>query len=353
MKKKTHSEIESRFLAEGYQLLCKYESAHHKMQVRCPVGHEVLITWSHFNSGRRCPACAKLTRADKRRTPENLVRQAFKDAGYELLVDHYHDNSTRMDCICPQGHHIKMDWASFKSGIRCNECAKSLRGRTRKSNTATKAKAAFEVEGYKLLDEYKDSHSLMHFICPQGHKHQISWTNFDTGHRCAKCTTTAPVTQEQVQQSFEAEGYQLLDQYNHNKRRLRFICPNDHKYSISWDNWNSGSRCAICSKHVITRKQVRDAFEAEGYSLITQYQRKNTQKLIFVCPEGHQHSITWADFQAGCRCAKCNKPTVDPDFVSQFFIATGYTPITRYEKSEVKVSYICPKGHRHAVTWYA
>lgn len=193
----------------------------------------------------------------------------------------------------------------------------------------------------------------MRFICPQGHEHQISWTNFDSGYRCAYCAKAAPVTQERVQQSFEAEGYQLLDKYTSKKRRLRFICPQGHKYSISWDTWNSGSRCAICSGRVITRKLVKDAFEAEGYKLLTQYNRSNTEKRDFICPEKHEHRITWADFQAGCRCAICNKPSVDPEIVREFFITGGYTPLGEYKKSTDKIPYICPQGHQHSITWHS
>lgn len=351
MKKKSHFEVQSKFSSEGYQVLSKYQNAHEKMKVRCPRGHQVLISWSHFNSGKRCRECAKHIRANKRRTPEKLVREAFAEKGYELLAERYQNNRTRMDCICPEGHRIKMDWASFKDGVRCLKCSRSKGGKTRKRNTAIKAKAAFKAEGYTLLDDYKDSHSLMRFICPNGHNHQISWTNFDTGYRCIYCSKAAPVTQERVEQSFKSEGYQLLDQYSSKKKRLRFICPNKHKYSISWGNWNSGSRCAICSGKVITRKQVKDTFEAEGYILLTKYQRNNTQKLNFICPEGHKHKITWADFQAGCRCAKCNKPKVDPEFVQEFFLAAGYKPLNRYERAESKITYVCPKGHKHSFTW--
>jgi hypothetical protein len=351
MQKKTHIEIEAKFSAEDYRLLSQYEHAHGKMQVACPVGHEVLMTWSHFNGGRRCPECAKLTRADKRRTPESFVRKAFEDAGYQLLAERYQDNMTRMDCICPEGHPIKMDWASFKDGVRCIECSKVKRGKTRKHNTSVRAKSAFEAEGYQLLDEYTDAHTLMRFICPQGHRHQISWTNFDSGYRCAYCAKAAPVTQERVQQSFEAEGYQLLDKYSNKKRRLRFICPKGHKYSISWDNWNTGSRCAVCAGRIVTRKQVKDAFKAEHYNLLTQYKGNNTHKLDFICPAGHEHSMTWADFQAGCRCALCNKPSVEPEIVREFFIAAGYTPLGEYQKSADKIPYICPQGHHHLITW--
>lgn len=351
MRKKTHAEVESAFLSEGYRMLNQYESAHGKIQIICPNRHEVLMTWDHFKSGKRCFECAKKIRADKRRTPEILVRKAFEDAGYKLLEEAYHDNVTRMSCVCPEGHRITCSWASFKKGGRCVKCAKIQQGKTRKLNTSAKAKFAFETEGYQLLDEYTNAHTLMRFICHQGHQHQTSWTNFQSGKRCPYCSNSAPVTQERIQNSFEIEGYTLLDQYTQKKKRLRFICPLGHKYSISWDNWNTGYRCAICSGSVITRKKVKEAFERENYQLLTRYKRDNTQKLDFICPKGHFHKITWADFNSGCRCALCNKPSVDPQFVREFFALAGYTTLGDYQKTSEKIPYICPKGHQYSITW--
>lgn len=222
-----------------------------------------------------------------------------------------------------------------------------------KRNTSVKAKAAFLAEGYQLIDEYTDSHTPIKFVCPNGHQSQMSWTNFDSGYRCTYCSRTAPVSQEKVRESFEGEGYQLLDEYTSWKKRLRFICPKGHKYSTTWHNFENGTRCAICSGHVLTRRDVKDAFSTIGYTLLTQYKNNNAEKLDFICDQGHEHKITWADFNSGVRCVFCsNRSPVDSELVEQFFLAAGYTPLAEYKNSTTKIPYICPKGHQDSMLWH-
>ena len=52
-----------------------------------------------------------------------------------------------------------------------------------------------------------------------------------------------------VREQFEKEGYILLsNMYINSKTRLEYICPKEHKGSISWNNWQHGHRCPRCSK---------------------------------------------------------------------------------------------------------
>ncbi|HEY9877807.1 MAG TPA: hypothetical protein V6D29_05090 [Leptolyngbyaceae cyanobacterium] len=352
MRKLTHEEVEAKYRAAGYTLLSQYENATAKLRVLCAAGHQYQGTWTAFSQGKRCPECAKRTRANKRRTPQEVVFKAFADEGYQLLVKQYQTNITRMDCLCPKNHRIKMDWASFREGTRCYECAKATWGQTKKRNTALKAKAAFQAAGYTLLDDYIDSHTPMRFRCPDGHEHQLSWTNFDAGYRCAFCSGHGPIDPQQVRQAFEAEGYRLLDSYTSSKKRMRFICPAGHKWSISLSNWNAGHRCGPCAVKIVTHKQVKEAFRAVGYKLLSQY-RGNAQKLKFECDHGHHYQISWRDFNNGVRCALCTRPPVDPAFVEEFFLAAGYTPLAQYGGSNVKIPYRCPQNHEHAITWHS
>lgn len=350
MKKKTHAEVSAAFEAEGYKLLGQYAGASLKMNARCPEGHAIQVTWHGFKAGKRCPKCALVNRANKRRTDPALVKSAFQKAGYRLLEE-YRRNSIRMKCICPNRHCITMDWASFQDGVRCQKCMAVERGKTRKYNVANKAKRAFEEAGYTLIDNYVDSHTAMQFICPNNHQHQISWTNFSQGYRCAICSGNGPVYPDDVQAAFRNENYKLLDQYKNSRQKLRFICPNGHKYSITWDSWRSGHRCAICSGKIVTPKQVKDAFKAEGYTLETPYRWQNTQKLRYTCDKGHSHETTWAYFQDGNRCPTCKKRYVDPQVVYETFLADGYKPLAEYKNSSTKIPYRCPNGHEHSMLW--
>jgi hypothetical protein len=47
---------------------------------------------------------------------------------------------------------------------------------------------------------------------------------------------------------FEKEGYQLLTvEYKNNRQKLNYICPNGHQHSIIWNSWQQGKRCPTCA----------------------------------------------------------------------------------------------------------
>jgi hypothetical protein len=351
MRKKTHEEVAQVIEVKGHRLLSEtYESSRKNLEIACPIGHIYKMPFDDFMSGRMCQLCS---REQKKLGCFDMVQKAFSSAGYTLLAEKYDRNNTRMDCICNVGHQIKMDWASFQDGIRCITCSRGAGGRAKKLTASKKAKETFEIAGYQLLDEYTDSHTPMKFICPNGHQSQMSWTNFDTGYRCAYCSkTNAPVDPNKVREAFELEGYQLLDNYINSKKRLRFVCPQGHKYSMCWGNFRTGNRCAICSGKVVTRKDVRDAFNSVGYSLLSQYKNDNTEKLEFVCDQGHEYKISWQDFNSGCRCVFCSRRSpVDVELVEQAFFAAGYTPLAKYQSATTKIPYVCPNGHQGSTIW--
>jgi transcription initiation factor IIE alpha subunit len=351
MRKKTHEEVTQAIAAKGHRLLSEtYDNSRKNLEIACPVNHTYKMPFDDFVAGRECQACSK---EQQKLEKLAMVQNAFSNAGYTLLAERYDRNNTRMDCVCNEGHEIKMDWASFQDGTRCIQCSRGAGGRAKKLTASKKAKATFEGAGYQLLDEYTDSHTPMKFICPNGHQSQMSWTNFDSGCRCAYCSkTNTPVDPDKVRQAFDSEGFQLLDKYTNSKKRLRFICPQGHKYSMTWQTWNGGIRCAICSGKVVTRKDVRDAFGSAGYTLLSQYRNDNTEKLDFICDQGHEHKITWADFRAGYRCIFCSsRAPVEPELVEQTFLTAGYTPLSKYQDSVTKISYLCPKGHQDSMLW--
>lgn len=105
----------------------------------------------------------------------------------------------------------------------------------------------FQLEGYKLLTTfYLNPHQNLDFICPKGHEHKIKWADWKNGIRCGKCYKPN-LTYEQIKTSFENEGYELLTtKYINSKQNLNFICPNGHEHKITWNCWNRGQRCGKC-----------------------------------------------------------------------------------------------------------
>lgn len=110
-------------------------------------------------------------------------------------------------------------------------------------------KEEFRIEGYVLLSkEYIEAHSKLDYVCPKGHYHNISWVNWQQGQRCSYCSARPPITIEFVRKKFEEEGYKLLsDKYINAHQKLKYVCPKGHKHSIPWSAWQQGKRCLHCA----------------------------------------------------------------------------------------------------------
>lgn len=87
----------------------------------------------------------------------------------------------------------------------------------------------------------------MEYVCPNNHKHSISWDNWKQGHRCPYCAGQGKLAIEFVAESFEKYGYQLLTStYINSDKRLKYICPYGHVHYMKWNNWRIGRRCPSC-----------------------------------------------------------------------------------------------------------
>lgn len=172
-------------------------------------------------------------------------------------------------------------------------------------------KQEFEKEGYTLLsDYYIDSRQKLGYICPESHKSSVSFGAwFNKGHRCKKCADEKlRLNLNFIKSEFEKENYELLTKtYKNSLQKLKYICPKGHLRSVTWGNWKSGCRCAVCAKNVKhTIEFIRSEFKKENYILITNKYINQKQKLDYICPNGHKHFITWTDwYNGGCRCPTC------------------------------------------------
>ena len=169
-------------------------------------------------------------------------------------------------------------------------------------------KESFESEGYTLLsEEYKNSSTKLECTCIEGHLFFIKWNNWQQGNRCPHCAGNAKLSIEFVRNSFEKEGYEILDDLYINARtKLTYRCPVGHTHKIDWDHWIRGKRCPICAGNAkLSIDFIRHSFEKEGYTLLSEEYINASTKLKYMCPYGHIHSIAWACWGSGNRCPVC------------------------------------------------
>lgn len=123
-----------------------------------------------------------------------------------------------------------------------------------KSFTLDYVKDVFAKEGYILCDlEYKNNSKPLQYKCPKGHFGKISLTSWKSGGRCAKCAKNAKMTIEEIREAFVEEGYVLISkEYKNAHSPLEYICPNGHRHYITWSNWNNKKkfRCPKCSNRI-------------------------------------------------------------------------------------------------------
>lgn len=230
------------------------------------------------------------------------VKKEFEKRGYRLLSNSYKNCETKLDYLCDKGHKHSMTWHGFKGGHGCPHCA----GQAKPSFVFVKRQ--FEKEGYCLLDEkYINSRTKMVYVCPKGHKHKINWHDWVQGNRCLYCSDTFKKSINFIKPQFEKEGYTLLStEYFGNNKKLKYICPKGHKHSIRWSDWQQGVRCYHCS-HIKqpTIEFLNKKFEEELYTLLSRAYKNCYQKLSYICPVGHRHQVSWNDWRGGVRCPEC------------------------------------------------
>ncbi|MBV5347946.1 HNH endonuclease [bacterium] len=174
--------------------------------------------------------------------------------------------------------------------------------------TLDEVRNIFSKENYILLsEEYKNNKQHLYYVCPNQHVNKIRLDAWGQGHRCPTCAGQTSPAYEFVKESFEKEGYVLLSiSYINSRSKLDYICDKGHKHNITWDNWQQGYRCGYCSRNVsLTIEGIKIAFEKEDYKLLSQEYKNNKTKLNYVCSDGHNHYITWSDFNSGYRCPSC------------------------------------------------
>jgi hypothetical protein len=236
-----------------------------------------------------------------------FVRERFDKEGYVLLTEVYKNAFQKLDYVCPNGHQHSIKWNDWQQGHRCPYCV----GVVKKDINLIKFE--FEEEGYKFLTKkYVNVFQKLDYICPKGHKHSISCHNWQRGQRCPYCAGQGKPTIEFIRSEFEKEGYVLLDDvYINSRQKLSYTCPQDHKHNVSWDDWQQGRRCPYCNigkkgnNIKLAIESIRSEFEKEGYILLTTVYVNCSQKLKYICPNGHQHSIIWGSWQRGRRCPIC------------------------------------------------
>lgn len=121
--KLTLQQVKQYVEANGYKLIStEYIRAKDKLDMICPEGHNCCISYGNFSQGRRCNECAKVSRANSRRIPTEIIAKAFQDAGCELITKEFKNSTQKLQYRCSCGNISETTWSNFSRGKRCKSC---------------------------------------------------------------------------------------------------------------------------------------------------------------------------------------------------------------------------------------
>ena len=232
----------------------------------------------------------------------DYVREQFALEGYILLSNNYINTKTKLKFICNNNHVGDITFERWLIGRRCRYCAGNVR------YSIEYIKEQFSKENYVLLTKhYKNAHTYLEYKCPNGHIGNITWNKWQQGRRCGKCYGTHKLGIDFIKKEFLKDGYILLStNYIDSNSKLLYLCPNGHIHHITWTNWRYNKRCPYCAGNL--KKDIlfiKKQFEKEGYVLISNEYTNSSTKLKYKCPNGHIHLKTWSDWNSGYRCPTC------------------------------------------------
>lgn len=247
----------------------------------------------------------------KKKTIE-YIRSVFEERDCILKSNKYKNNSTKLDYICPNGHEHSISWKDFQQGYGCPKCAANKLSEDRRHDIEY-IRSGFEKRDCILKStEYINAYIKLDYICPNGHEHSIRWNDFQQGYGCPKCAVEKNANAKRhdikyIREQFAKREFILkATEYINAHIKLDYVCPNGHEHSMSWNHFRQGRGCPYCSKKIKpTIEGIREQFNSRNFILKSTVYVNAHSKLDYTCPNGHEHSMAWTDFQQGNGCPTC------------------------------------------------
>lgn len=184
--RKSIEEVFKIFEDRGYTPLFKeYKNYKEKLSYICLCGNINVAPISSIIKGCKCKNCMKKT------TTKYDIKTAiniFKKNGLTLIDKNVKNSTTKMKCVCERGHTLNMTISSMLRGRGCIHCKREQMFNVQRFKYDF-VKSEFEKKGIKLISKtYNSSNSPLHVECENGHSYYPTFSNFQKGTGCPKCS---------------------------------------------------------------------------------------------------------------------------------------------------------------------
>lgn len=160
-----------------------------------------------------------------------------------------------------------------------------------------------------VSDVYENAYGELLYIDTDGLKRSITWRNFkikygyDTGNY-----NKNKFDIEQIRKIYSDKGCVLVsNEYRSANQKLDYICPNGHSHSMKLSHFKDEHKCPYCvgvSQPDI--EFIRSDMEKYEYKLLSTEYINNRAELIYECPRGHIRTTNWSNwYNHKKRCSVC------------------------------------------------
>ncbi len=362
------SELQNAAIENGGKLLsAEFTNVRIKLLWECAKGHQWLSAASNIRSGNWCKKCS----SKKGSEPQKLSLEHFAEIavskGGKLLSTEYVNSQSKLFWECANGHQWFASANQVKHRSWCKECANVVTAKKRRTPIEYFKEYAIGKGGICLTENYVNQKTRLTFQCSKGHQWTVGGGSLKGKETwCRYCSSPwLADTPELKKQRFvelkkiaEERGGKLLStEYINTKTKYDFQCASGHSWSTSLDVIRGGSWCKKCATKIVSESQkdnlqtfIDIAISKGGKCLSTEYINA-TNKLTFVCSEGHQWLGRPQGIKRGNWCRKCYG-TAKSDIEEMKSIASargGSCLSLDYVTDAIKLKWQCSEGH----TWEA
>lgn len=246
----------------------------------------------------------------RKKTPEHYYNEC-KERGYDLPIEDYINNKTKIKHKCSKGHIYKQLPTNHLKGKGCPICKGSFKKTSEQYYNECKEK------GYDLpIEDYRGASVKIKHKCSKGHIYEQTPNSHLSGYGCPKCNGTYSYTPEEYYNLCKEKHLDLpIEDYINNKTKIKHKCSRGHIYKQTPSNHLKGHLCFKCSidsntlKRTFTTQEYYNKCKEEGFDLPIENYVNNKTKIKHKCSKGHVYTQA-PDMHTGTKtqgCPICNE----------------------------------------------
>ena len=349
-KKLSYEEVKTFIENEGYILLSKeYVKSINKLDMICPKGHNVSISYNNFKKGKRCGKCfggIKFTYEEVK----NYV-EIESNSGCKFISKEYNNYKQELlfECSCGKPFTTTFNRFKHKNKRHCDDCGKSLRIEKRKFSYK-EVKEIIENLGYELLsNEYLNNLQKLLFKDKDGYLYYSQLSNLKMGRLPEKFNICNPYTIQNIKLwcQLNNKQFELVDnEYVGSHEKLYWQCLKEECgeiFECDWSHIQNGDECGVCRGLQVGMSNCLATLNPElakewhpTKNILSPYEVTcSSHKYIWwKCEEGHEWKAFVANRNKGRGCPECNE-TKGEKRIREVLTFFGYSRDKQYSFNDL------------------